>query len=117
MWTIDEMKVTTNSSITARPSMWIPKLVVLPPNRNHRNRSLTAAGRMWSGPAGARWIQATTTPRARTKLMSTEATPTSEPCLGRRLPNSRMTTKLRAGTRGMSQALVRNQSTVSLSPS
>ena len=112
MCTIDEMKPTTNSSMTARPSMWIPKWVVLGPILNHKKRSLTAAGRMWSGPAGARWIHATAVPIASAKLMSTDATPTSEPLWGIFFPNSRMITKLRLGTSGMSQALVRNQSTV-----
>ncbi len=95
--------------------MWIPKLVVVPPKRNHTNRLVCAVGRIPSGPA-FREIQAMAVQMASTNEAATARTPTSLPWLGNFFPSSRMTTKLRLGSSGMSHAWVRNQFT-RLSPS
>src|SRR5713101_4048959 len=112
-WTISDTKVTMKRSITVRPSMWIPKLVVVPPNLNQRNRSREAVGRIRSSPSpiGERWIQATAVRIDNTKEAPTAAIPSSEPFRGNRLPRRRMMTNEAVGMAGMTHALSRNQCT------
>ena len=70
-----------------------------------------------SGPASpsspatvsVRWIHCRTTPNDSTGDAAIDATPTSEPFIGRRLPNRMMTTKAMPGMSGISQAFSRNQ--------
>src|SRR5438445_8691066 len=105
--THSEMKLTTNRSITVRPSTWIPKRTRVEPMANQVKRSRSTKGRTLSGPSptGEREIQAMTVRTASSSEAPTAGMPTSEPPLGIRRPSSRMTTKDSVGMKGMIQAL------------
>ena len=62
-----------------------------------------------SSPASSlRWIHCTAVPAASTVAAAIEATPTSDPCIGSRLPNRMMTAKAIPGITGINQAFSRN---------
>ena len=79
-----------------------------------RRRSATTstcgspARRRPSPASSVRWIHCTAAPTASTVAAAIEATPTSEPLIGRRLPKRMMTAKAMPGMTGISQAFSRN---------
>ena len=59
--------------------------------------------------ASVRWIHWYAVPTAKNSAAAIDASPTSAPCIGRRLPNRMMTPKAMPGISGISQACSRNQ--------
>ena len=117
------MKVTTNSSITARPSMWMPKSVTLdagPKSRTTVEQVVAATnGRMCSSPArsGAAGSRRWRCTMARTKRGADGGDADLGALVGQPLAEQQDDDEATASAAaGMSQALVRNQFTAAPQP-
>ncbi len=125
MCTSSEISVTTKSIITARPSIWVPTLKLMPPFDHHVTLWMTGATTAWcsslaerkplpnalsmprlcsSAASLTRCIHCTAVMHDSTKDEPTAKIPISEPCRGMRLPKKRISANETAGMSGMSQA-------------
>ncbi len=101
------MNETRNSAITDSPSMYSP-IDRSTPAFCHHVQVRTTGSTNDSPASRLRWIHCTTAPVDSTVAAAIEATPSSEPCFGRRLPKRMIRKKTIPGITGISQAFSRN---------
>ena len=95
--------------------MYSPMVSSTPAFCHHVHERTT--GSTNASPASSlRWIHWIAVPTASTVAAAIEATPSSEPCHGRRLPNRMIRAKATPGITGISQAFSRNHPAAIMPP-